>query len=104
MCATLSSAFAGNGSDEPVEKKRTQQVQIVDYANLESLAGASLYIHELDKTIYADFDGFVRLDGVPMGKYHITVNLISYDPIDINDFQVSSKKGITKFRLKSVSF
>lgn len=96
-------AMAGNGSNGPVEGKSSQKIQVVDHSNLESLAGASIYIKELDKTVFADFDGYVNLDGIPEGEYNLTVQLISYDEKEISDFQIGGKSGITKLRLKPTS-
>jgi len=97
----LLNSYAGNGPGKAVEEKGSQKIQVVDFSNLESLAGASIYIEELDKTVYADFDGFVGLDGIPEGEYHISVQLISYEKVEIENFEVGTKAGITKLRLKS---
>ncbi len=99
----LTTATAGNGVEDGTEENRSQKIQVVDHSNLESLAGASIYIRELDKTIYADFDGFVNLNGIPKGEYSISVQLISYDRIEIEHFEIGNKAGITKLRLKSTT-
>ena len=100
---TFSAAIAGSGSNGPVDGKSAQKIQVLDYSNLESLAGAAIHIRELDKTIYADFDGYVSLEGIPAGDYTLSVQLISYDRIDVADFHVGNNEGLTKLRLKSVS-
>ena len=99
----FSAAFAGNGSTEPVEGETVQKIQVLDYSNLESLAGAAIHFEEIDKTIYADFDGFVSLEDIPSGDYHLIIKLVSYSQVEVSSFTVGRNQGLTKLRLKSVS-
>jgi len=103
LSSAFTAAIAGGGKNGPVDGKSPQKIQVLDYANLESLAGASIHIEELDKTVYSDFDGYVSLEEIPAGDYHITIKLISYDQIEVSSFHIGQNEGLTKLRLKSVS-
>jgi len=103
LSSAFSAATAGSGANGPVDGKSAQKIQVLDNANLESLAGASIHIKELDKTVYADFDGYVSLEEIPPGDYHISIKMISYDQVEVSDFHVGQNEVLTKLRLKSVS-
>lgn len=54
---------------------------IVDDKNKETLAGVSIMI--AGKRYYSDLNGDFVISDVKPGKYEITVELISYDPVSV---------------------
>lgn len=93
---------AAIGSD-PVKPSTDQKIQIVDHSNLETLPGASVYVAELDKVLFADFDGFVNLNTLPIGKYTLVVRMTSYKELRVENYEISAQEKSTKLRVKSVT-
>lgn len=54
---------------------------VVDDKNNETLAGASILVD--GKKYYSDLDGNFTISDVKPGKYELTVELISYEPVSI---------------------
>lgn len=54
---------------------------VVDDKNNETLAGASIFVD--GKKYYSDLDGNFTISDVKPGKYELTVELISYEPVSI---------------------
>lgn len=101
---TLSTlAFAG--TEEGAEPK-TEQVsfsgKVLDDANLEALTGASIRIVELDKVVYADFEGFFSFENIPSGTYTFEVSYVSYSDVVLKDVKVEKTKANKRFFLSTL--
>ncbi len=54
---------------------------VVDQKNKETLAGAKVVVD--GKKYYSDLDGNFTIAGVKPGKYDLTVEMISYEPVTL---------------------
>lgn len=84
------SAFAGNPAPHSITGK------VLDENNLEGLTGASVRIAELDRVVYASFDGSFKLDNIPDGTYTLEVRCVSYErmvfsSVDVKDGKIFKK-------------
>lgn len=91
--ALHTTAFTGNPVSHSIVGK------VLDETNLEGLTGASVRIVELDKKVYASFDGSFEMENVPDGKYTIEVRCVSYAHMVFNAVEVKDGKMYKKICL-----
>src|SRR5690554_770038 len=91
------SAFANSNISNNKEVKKSNETElvanvasteslqltgvVVDKKNNETLAGASILVD--GRKFYSDLDGNFTISDVKPGKYELTVELISYEPVSI---------------------
>jgi len=56
--------------------------KVIDAGTGEALVGVTLQIKELHKSVMTGLDGAYSLKNIPQGKYTLTVNGVSYQPLD----------------------
>lgn len=91
--AIHTAAFSGNPVSHSIVGK------VLDVNNLEGLTGASVRIVELDKKVYASFDGSFEMNEVPDGRYTMEVRCVSYKHMTIEAVEVKEGKIYKKIHL-----
>lgn len=94
--------YANNKNEKRVEKTDIHQVterssilsitgSIVDNKNNESLAGAAIYVD--GNKYYSDLNGNFSVSHLAPGKYLLRIELISYQPTEM-EVEIDSSKNI----------
>lgn len=105
IAAFLSFALLGNPTDPaPAEKAAPVAFTgvVFDQGNVESLAGATIRIEELDLEVITDFDGNFTFQNVPPGIYTLHVSLVSYIEKNVEGVQISGNAVSRKFFIGSL--
>ncbi|MCH2213763.1 MAG: carboxypeptidase-like regulatory domain-containing protein [Flavobacteriales bacterium] len=94
-------AFAGNGKPKSKVDKAlcAYSGQVLDKENAETLTGAMIKIVELNKSVYADFDGNFSFQDIPEGDYTIEISFLSYETKTIENFQIGAGSRKKRFFL-----
>lgn len=82
-------AISGNG-DKRHKNSRTHSFQgkILDESSAEALTGATVRIVELNKTVYADWNGGFDFQDIPSGSYTIEISFVSYPTKTLEGFRI----------------
>jgi iron complex outermembrane receptor protein len=72
------------------------QGKIVDKANNQPIAGATVYIPDLKKGAVSDIDGFYKLEHLPKGKFLVQFKFVGYSP-EVRSIDLA---GITTFDIE----
>lgn len=73
---------------------------VVDSETGESLVGVALYIEEINKTVYTDFEGNFKVSNIAEGEYNIKSNYISYNNNSLRKVNVKANNNTIKMVLK----
>lgn len=94
-------ASAGDSDKKSKTEKRTCSYTgaVLDAENAEALTGATIKIVELDREVFADFDGNFTLENIPEGTYTLEISFVSYDTKIIEGFEISPDKKTKRFLL-----
>lgn len=101
FCLITATSFAGDS-----EKKSKSERSICSYTgvvldaeNAEALTGATIKVVELDREVFADFDGNFTLENIPEGTYTLEISFVSYDTKIIEGFEITPDKKSKRFLL-----
>ncbi|MEM9050651.1 MAG: carboxypeptidase-like regulatory domain-containing protein [Bacteroidota bacterium] len=94
-------AFAGDGKPKSKVERTlcTYSGQVLDKENAETLTGAMIKIVELDRAVYADFDGNFSFQDIPEGDYTIEISFLSYQTKTVKNFQIEADSKSKRFFL-----
>lgn len=96
-------AFGGNPKDgDKIVHTISYAGKVLDDSNLEALTGASVRIVELDKTVYADFDGLFIFEEIPAGIYTLEVTYMSYGKHIQEKIEILEPKENKRFLLSAI--
>jgi hypothetical protein len=96
-------SFGGNPKDgNKAVNSISYAGKVLDDSNLEALTGASVRIVELDKTVYADFDGMFVFDQIPAGTYTLEVTYMSYGSYIQENVEILEPKENKRFLLSAI--
>lgn len=94
-------SVASDTKPEKVDKRVAVTGRILDFKSTEALAGARLYIHELDREVFADFDGEFTIEGIEPGTYTLSVSFLSYNEITVSNLKIENGKILNPIYLHS---
>lgn len=103
LFAVSISTFAGTpGKANPDKGQCTYSGKVLDETNLEALTGAIIRIVELDKVVYADFEGFFSFENIPSGHYTFEVSYVSYGKLTKQNVEIEESKSDKRFLLSTI--
>ena len=77
--------------------------RIIDESSGETLAGVTVSLGGVDRTVYTDFDGNFEFEGITPGEYILKTRLISYKECSFKVNAELKKKNRVDLKLESVS-
>ncbi|MCT4613282.1 MAG: carboxypeptidase-like regulatory domain-containing protein [Marinifilaceae bacterium] len=84
---------------ENIVSKALLSGKVIDNETGESLTGVAIYIKELNKKVYTDFNGVFNFKNLKPGKYNIETDYISYKTNQIADMNLDSNSNYIKLEL-----
>ncbi|HBX51132.1 MAG: hypothetical protein A2275_05310 [Bacteroidetes bacterium RIFOXYA12_FULL_35_11] len=85
--------FATDNDKIKAVKQTTMHGTITDKSTGETLAGVAVSIPGLNKTVYTDFYGNFKVEGIVPGNYQVKVSYISYKEDIISDVKIDGNNG-----------
>ncbi len=76
---------------------------VIDETSGETLAGVTVSLEGIDQTVYTDFEGNFKFEGINPGEYTIKTSLISYKVCTLKVKAELKKKNKVDLKLESVS-
>jgi hypothetical protein len=95
LIAFAATGYASDGNPGKSAKCRFEG-RVFDAENAEGLAGARVYIKELNREAYADFNGAFVFDELPKGDYTLEISMVSYGEKVIKNMSLSTENEETR--------
>jgi len=94
-------AFAGDSEKKSTTEKSTCSYTgvVLDAQNAEALSGATIKVVELDREVFADFDGNFTLENIPEGTYTLEISFVSYETKIVEEFEIRPELKSKRFLL-----
>ena len=95
------SAVAGDTDKKVKSEKATCSYsgKVLDAENAEALTGATIRLVEIDREVFADFDGEFTFENIPAGTYTLEISFISYETKIVQDFSIEKGAKSKRFLL-----
>ena len=74
--------------------------KVFDKVSNMPIFGAKVFIKELNKSFYTDFDGNFSLKNVKEGTYHVVISFLSYQDVS-RELTIGTNHHTAFFKLKS---
>ena len=74
------------------ETAQTIRGRILDADTRTPLPGANVLIHDPKLGAVSDFDGYFRIENVPVGRINLRISFIGYEEVFLNNIQVNSAR------------
>jgi hypothetical protein len=104
ILATIT-GFAGNDKKESTIKVKKETAKtlikgkVVDNSTGEALPGVEVYVEDVNKQVYTDFNGNFVIENLEPGEYDLNASYISYKEME-QDVKIHSSANPTELQLK----
>ena len=94
LCAGIAVILLSASFNGIAQYTQTIRGKVVDQLLQQPIAGATVQIQGLNRSVVSEEDGSFRITAVPIGNYHISVTHLSYKPSFVENVVVNSGKEV----------
>lgn len=100
----VSFCFAASAGDSDKKDKSNKAIcsysgKVLDAENAEALTGATVRLVEIDREVFADFDGEFKFENIPAGTYTLEISFVSYETKIVRGFTIEEGAKSKRFLL-----
>src|SRR6476660_1526291 len=94
LCTAIATILLSYSVNGQTQYTQTIRGRIVDQLLQQPIAGATIQIPGISRSVVSEDDGSFRIPDVPVGNYHLTVTHLSYKPAFAENVIVNSGKEV----------
>ena len=94
LCAGIAVILLAASFNGTAQYTQTIRGKVVDQLLQQPIAGATVQIQGISRSVVSEEDGSFRITAVPIGNYHISVTHLSYKPSFAENVVVNSGKEV----------